>query len=197
MITDPVPRKASHREEFARSDQLAALLVPTNDRLKAIAERIEAAMKTEARGDIKNTCAAFLTVASSFYKVREPGISVLAARPLRVREGGWRTEIFGDYAPDRMFMRVWMRTAVQKRVTSFGTFLSTLCHEFCHHLDMQRFGFTQSPHTRGFYARAAILYHHTRGTPMRPLVWRRMPRGRWMIDWMAMKAGNGNRSAPR
>lgn len=194
MITDLIPRKASYREEFVRSDRLAALLVPTNDRLKAIAERIEAAMKTEARhcgqarGDIKDACAAFLAAASSFYKVREPGISVLAARPLRAREGGWRTEIFGDYAPDRMLMRVWMRTAVQKRVTSFGTFLSTLCHEFCHHLDMQRFGFTQSPHTRGFYARAGILYHHARGTPMRPLVWRRVPRGRWMIDWMAMKA---------
>ena len=171
-----------------RSDQLAALGLPDNDRLRAVAERIEAAMKREARGDLKNACAAFLATASTFYKVREPGISVLAARPLRVREGGWTSELFGDYAPDRMFIRVWMRTAVLKRVTSFGTFFSTLCHEFCHHLDIQRFGFTRSPHTRGFYARAAALYHHARGTPMRPLVWRRLPSGRWMIDWVAMKA---------
>jgi hypothetical protein len=26
-----------------------------------------------------------------------------------------------------------MRTAVRQEVTSYGTFLSTLCHEFCHH----------------------------------------------------------------
>ena len=60
-------------------------------------------------------------------------------------------------------IRVWMRTAVRKQVTSFGTFLSTLCHEFGHHLDFERFGFQDSPHTRGFYERAAVLYHHARG----------------------------------
>jgi hypothetical protein len=48
-----------------------------------------------------------------------------------------------------------MRTAVRKDVTSFGTFLRTLCHEFCHHLDFQKFGFNDSWHTRGFYERAA------------------------------------------
>ncbi len=34
-----------------------------------------------------------------------------------------------------------MRTAVRKHITSPGTFLSTLCHEFCHHLDYEKFGF--------------------------------------------------------
>lgn len=187
MITDPIPRKISHREEFIRSDQTKELVVPDNDRLRAITRAIEMAMHREARGDIKNACAAFLAAASSFYEVREPGITVLAARPLRVREGGSTSELFGDYRPDKMFIRVWMRTAVLRHVTSFGTFFSTLCHEFCHHLDCRKFGFSRSPHTRGFYARAAVLYHHARGTPMRPLVWRKIGRDRWMIDWSAMK----------
>jgi hypothetical protein len=60
-----------------------------------------------------------------------------------------------------------MRTAVRKEVTSFGTFLSTLCHEFCHHLDFQKFGFRDSWHTRGFYEKAAALYHCARGTPLK------------------------------
>ena len=51
----------------------------------------------------------------------------------------WATELFGDYNPETMLIRVWMRTAVRKEITSFGTFLSTLCHEFCHHLDYQQF----------------------------------------------------------
>jgi hypothetical protein len=78
---------------------------------------------------------------------------VLATRPLRVQEVGWATELFGDYHHDNKLIRVWMRTAVQKHVTSFGTFLSTLCHEFCHHLDRERLGFPHTPHTRGFYER--------------------------------------------
>jgi hypothetical protein len=82
-----------------------------------------------------------------------------------------------------------MRTAVRKQVTSFGTFLSTLCHEFCHHLDSQRFGFRDSPHTRGFFARTAALYHHARGTPMKRLFWVGVRGARWRIDWPRTNRG--------
>jgi hypothetical protein len=82
-----------------------------------------------------------------------------------------------------MLIRVWMRTAVRKEVTSFGTFLSTLCHEFCHHLDFKKFGFIDSWHTRGFYERAGVLYHHARGTPFKKLFWVPVAGGRWRIDW--------------
>ena len=56
--------------------------------------------------------------AADFYGVERPGIRVLAARPLRVREGGWASELFGDYSPETLQIRVWMRTAVRKQVTS-------------------------------------------------------------------------------
>ena len=88
-----------------------------------------------------------------------------------------------------MLIRVWMRTVVRKEVTSFGTFLSTLSHEFCHHLDFQKFGFKDSWHTRGFYERAAALYHHARGTPLKKLFWVPMTGGRWRIDWQRNESG--------
>ena len=135
------------------------------------------------RDRVGEACAAFLREAASFYGVRPPEVRALAARPLRVREGGWATELFGDYSLGDARIRIWTRTAVRKQVTSFGTFLSTLCHEFCHHLDCQKFGFSRSPHTRGFYERAAMLYHHARGTPVKRLCWMEMPGGRWRIDW--------------
>lgn len=43
------------------------------------------------------------------------------------------------------------------------TFLSTLCHEFCHHLDVRLFGFADSWYTRRFYERTASLYHLAKG----------------------------------
>ena len=112
----------------------------------------------------------------------------LAARPLRVRERD-TFELFGDYAPDTKLIRVWMRTAVRKEVTSFGTFLSTLSHEFCHHLDFQRFEFPNSWHTRGFYERAAALYHHARASPLKRLFWIPLSRERWRIDWVRTRRG--------
>jgi hypothetical protein len=180
MLTDVPPRK--NRAEFLESDRVKSLDVPGNGALTEIAHRLESAMKSDKIRDVRSASTAFLATATNFYGVPTCGVRVLAARPLRSREHG-TFELFGDYAPDSMLIRVWMRTAVRKEVTSFGAFVSTLCHEFCHHLDFKKFGFADSWHTRGFYERAAALYHHARGTPPKKLFWLPMSGGRWRIDW--------------
>jgi len=187
MVTDTPPRQSSRLSEYWASDQRIYLAIPEDDRLCRRATTIESAMAGGKPAAVLHACGDFLAVASDFYKVRRPELRVLAARPLRVREGGWSTELFGDYNPSTLLIRVWMRTAIRKQITSFGTFFSTLCHEFCHHLDCRSFAYRTSPHTRGFYQRAAVLYHHARGTPVKKLVWVKMPRGRWRIDWMRMR----------
>ena len=187
MLTDAPPRKAN-RAGFLESDRIKALDLPRDGHLQEIAHRLECAMKSDKIRDVRTACTEFLTTASNFYGVTTCGVRVLAARPLHTRERG-TFELFGDYAPDSMLIRVWMRTAVRKEVTSFGTFLSTLCHEFCHHLDFKKFGFVDSWHTRGFYERAGVLYHYARGTPLKKLVWLPMAGGRWRIDWQRTNRG--------
>jgi hypothetical protein len=189
MLTDRPPRKASLLRGFHESDQLTSLAVPQDDRLPALASCIDSAMKDGSSTVVRQACTEFVMAAAELYRVEKPGVRVLAARPLRVREGGWATELFGDYSPQAKLIRVWMRTAVRRQITSFGTFLSTLCHEFCHHLDYHCFGFRDSWHTRGFYERTAALYHHVRGTPVKPLFWLRVPGGRWRIDWPRTNRG--------
>jgi hypothetical protein len=188
MVTDTPPRK-TNSAGFLESDRIKTLDLPQDGRLPTITKSIDSAMKSETSADVRRACAEFLDIASEFYKVPACGVRVLASRPLRVREQ-WTTELFGDYSPENMLIRVWMRTAVRKEVTSFGTFVSTLCHEFCHHLDFQKFGFRDSWHTRGFYERAAALYHHARGTPPKRLIWVPVTRGRWRIDWQRTNRGS-------
>ena len=186
MLTDaPSPK---HRAEFSESDRIKTLNLPRNGALTEIAQRLESAMKSDKIRDVRRACTEFLATASDFFKVPTCSIRVLAARPLHVREG-WSTELFGDYTPEIMLIRAWMRTAVRKEITSVGTFLSTLCHEFCHHLDFQRFRFADSWHTRGFYERAGALYHHARGTPLKKLFWAPVAGGRWRIDWPRTNRG--------
>ena len=177
MITD-APPKTTNCAGFLESDQIKTLDLPQDGRLLTISKSLESAMKAETTVDVRRACTEFLGAASEFYRIPDCGIRVLAARPLRVRES-WSAELFGDYTPQTMLIRVWMRTAVRKEITSFGTFLSTLCH----HLDFQRFGFPDSWHTRGFYERAAALYHRARGTPPKKLFWLPTSSGRWRIDW--------------
>ena len=187
MLTDAPPHKAN-RAQFLDSDRLKTLDLPKDARLSSITKHIEEAMKADKGADVRRRCTEFLATASCFYEVPRGGVRVLAARPPRTRERG-TFELFGDYSPDSMLIRVSMRTAVRKEVTSFGTFLSTLCHEFCHHLDFQKFGFSDSWHTRGFYERAGVLYHYARGTPLKKLFWVPMSGGRWRIDWQRTNRG--------
>jgi hypothetical protein len=177
MLTDSPPRKKT-LGSFLESDRRDLIPLPSGARLPASARRIEAAMKGGTSGDVQRTSAEFLRLAADFYRVPECNVRVLAVRPLRVREYS-TTELFGDYHPDTLVIRIWKQTAIRKETTSFGTFLSTLCHEFCHHLDFHRLGFRGSWHTRGFYERTALLYHHARGTPPKKLVWARVRGRRW------------------
>ncbi len=186
MITETIPRSIARRREYERSDSIRSLPLPDDQRFRDPADRIQAAMKEGNVLPVRSACVALMSQAGRFYGVSTPGIRVLASRPLRVYETG-ATELFGDYDLLTTEIRVWMRTAVRHQVTSFGTFLSTLCHEFCHHLDRKMLGLSRTPHTRGFYERTAVLYHHCRGTPFRALVWRYHPRGFWQIDWSAMR----------
>lgn len=189
MLTENVPRRSALRAEFQRSDLLTSLPLPADGRLRVPADSLAAALKDGANAGVHAACAKFLSIAADFYAIDQPKVRVLAARPLRVREGGWASELLGDYSPETMQIRVWMRTAVRRQVTSFGTFLSTLCHEFCRHLDYQKFKFSDSWHTRGFYERTAKLYHHARGTLVKRLFWVKVARSRWRIDWVRTQRG--------
>jgi hypothetical protein len=187
MFTEAPPR-TKDRPAFWESDRIRTLNLPEDaSLLPEIAKSIAAVMQSGSAGDVRIACAKFLSHASRIYQVPECGVRVLAARPLRGRE--WVAELFGDYSPETMLIRLWMRTAIKKEITSFGTFLSTLCHEFCHHLDYHLFKFKDSWHTRGFYERAAVLYHHARETPFKQLFWAPVSGERWRIDWQKTNKG--------
>jgi hypothetical protein len=188
MFTDAPPRRGGKLAQFGESDRTVTLTLPEKSALEPLAHFIELAMNNNDKAQAHAACMKLLESLSQFYEVPICPIRVLAARPLHVREN-WSSELFGDYDPSTMAIRVWMRTAIKKNVTSFGTFLSTLLHEYCHHLDFHLFHFPDSWHTRGFYERAAALYHHARGTPRKKLFWTPASRERWRIDWPRTNRG--------
>ena len=53
---------------------------------------------------------------------------------------------------------VWMRTAKRQQVVAFRTYLRTVLHELCHHLDYDYLGLSDSLHTEGFYKRETSLF---------------------------------------
>jgi hypothetical protein len=85
-------------------------------------------------------------------------VSVLAARP----SASWG-ELHGLYVPAQgrasAMITIWMRTAQRRQVVAFRSFLRTLLHEICHHLDYELFNLSDSFHTEGFYKRESSLFH--------------------------------------
>ena len=182
MITDKPPRKPTIKEEYIRSEALRILALPPADPLRQLAADLEQAMKADDRSKIQKICNAISSEVCASFGVAPATVRVLGARPLKER-GDWVDETYGDYTFETACIRLWMRTAINEKVTSFGTLLSTLCHEICHHLDVIHFEFPNTFHTLGFYERAGLLYHHVRGTPRRTLVWDQLRDGTFRINW--------------
>jgi len=192
VITDPPPRGARLRRQFEASDAQATLALPAAEPLREAAAALEAALAEGERAPVKRAGDALLDALAGFYGVPRPGLTVLGARPHQVYEGkstSFSWELFGDYAPESAKIRVWMRTAVLGKVTSFRGLLNTLLHEFCHHLDVVRLGWPDTPHTRGFYGRVDELYHLALATPpdrRKPLYWIKTG-SVWRIDWARLR----------
>jgi hypothetical protein len=190
MITDRPPQSAKARHEFERSDELTWLVtLPDADDLQTRATLLEKALAEGEPRRVRVEGDSILSLLARTYTVSKPKLRVLGARPQMVWEGG-HSELFGDYDFEENRIRIWMRTAVRGKVTSYRGLLHTLLHEFCHHLDRESLGFPETPHTRGFHSRVDDLYHLALATPpenRRALVWLRMG-GVWRIDWPRTKS---------
>jgi len=106
--------------------------------------------------DVETVCQQLLNRLTVALDVAGLRVKVYATRP----HGTWG-ELHGLYtvAGGRNLARieVWMRTARRKQIVAFRTFLRTLMHEFCHHLDYELLKLPDSFHTQGFYQRESSL----------------------------------------
>ncbi len=192
MITDPVPRAVRLRKQYETSDARLDLALPPARPLQEASAALAEALDREDKPVVKQAGEAILAMLASFYGTSRPPLTVLGERPLKVVEGQYSYELFGDYTPDTQKIRVWMRTAVLGRVTSYRGLLNTILHEYCHHLDVRKLGLPDTPHTRGFFHRIDGLYHLALATPpagRKPLVWIRTSRG-WRIDWRKVRTAS-------
>lgn len=189
MITDPIPKSERRRREYDRSDAIVTMPLPPSEVVQALTAALTEMMARGEPAPVQAAGARLLAALSEFYKVPVPTLRILGVRPHRVTAGVCTYQLFGDYTPSTQRIRVWMRTAIRKQVSSPKALLNTLLHEFCHHLDGTRLSCPASFHTRGFYLRIDHLYHHALATPLavrRPLRWIKRG-GVWSVDWSVLR----------
>lgn len=101
--------------------------------------------------------------------LRVPAVRLIVGGTRPSNPGG---ELHGLYTPEeggrRSTIHVWMMTAKRQEVVAPRTFLRTLLHEVCHHLDYALLRLPDSLHTEGFYQRESSLFHQLGGSAVVP-----------------------------
>ena len=146
------------RAIYDKSDGVTEVRLPEAETLRPLVATLAEALAREERAKTQLVCQRLLDGLTGALGVGPVRVEVLAARP-HARWG----ELHGLYTQTRAGrppkVTLWMRTARQRRVVAFRTFLRTLLHELCHHLDYRRFRLPDSFHTEGFYKRESSLFH--------------------------------------
>jgi len=164
-------RKFTGAEEraYKRSNAVSAIRVPPSPVLRSRALAVSDALATTDRRRVEVASQHLLDAFCALLHVPPLQVEVGGARP-RNRYGelhGLYTPANGRQARDRV--QVWMRTAQRLQVVAFKTFLRTLLHELCHHLDYEYLKLARSFHTEGFYKReSSLVYAALPRTPERP-----------------------------
>jgi len=149
--------KARDKATYRHSDEIEKLELPEPEALTPLVRALGAVLESEHRASIERAAQQLSNAMLARFRVPLVRIKVLSRRPSTSA-----SELHGLYETgDRRtpaLIKVWMRTAHHKRVVAFRTFLRTLLHELCHHLDYELLKLEDSFHTEGFFKRESSLF---------------------------------------
>jgi hypothetical protein len=142
---------------YRASDGITEIRLSHPDELHPLVGALDAALDTEQRVATQAATERLVHALTDALDISRVTVEVLAARP----HAQWG-ELHGLYTVTRgrpPKIQLWMRTAKQKRVVAFRTFLRTMLHEVGHHIDYTMLRLPDSFHTEGFYKRESSLFY--------------------------------------
>ena len=141
----------------AQSDRVPSIRLEVDLPLRGAVEALCGVLKTGRPADVE---ALSQRIADGI--CRRLGVPPVVVRVRERRPALRGGELHGLYTPGngrgRDHIEVWMRTLKRDQIVAYRTFLRTLIHELCHHLDYQLLHLRDSLHTQGFYQRESSLF---------------------------------------
>jgi hypothetical protein len=142
---------------YRKSDGITEVRLHRSAELHPLVGALDTALRTEDRLETQRATDRLIRGLTEALAVPPVKVEVLAARP----HAKWG-ELHGLYTVERgkpPTIQLWMRTAKQKRVVAFRTYMRTLLHEVGHHIDYALLRLPDSFHTEGFYKRESSLFY--------------------------------------
>jgi len=151
---------------YDRSDAVSSVPLRASPRLRAAVAALPGALEAAAPERVQRIAQAVVDEIGTALRVPPVRVVVSGSRPANARG-----ELHGLYIPaghpeargGPAVIKVWMITAKRRQVVAFKTFLRTLLHEVCHHLDYALLRLPESFHSSGFYKRESSLFYQIGG----------------------------------
>ena len=156
---------AKDKRIYSKSDAMRVVNVPDAASLAPLVDELRAQLESGRR--LRTTRAANALVLALCKQLGAPPVRIRVREVRPSWDGG---ELHGLYtfateAGEAPEIEVWMRTVAKGQIVRFRTFLRTLLHEVCHHLDATLYEMPESFHTHGFFARESSLAKQLLGPP--------------------------------
>jgi hypothetical protein len=149
---------SGQRKDYDKSNVVSSIPVRVSPRLAAAVPLLEETLRAGDRGRTERIAQVLCDELCAALGVAPVKVAVAGNRP-----SNRRGELHGLYVPGsggrRSRIEVWMVTAKRGQVVAFKTFVRTLLHEICHHLDYHLLRLGESFHTDGFFKRESSLFH--------------------------------------
>jgi hypothetical protein len=157
MAPFPYYRKLSARNKaiYRASDAIGEVSLGNAVRFAPVIAALRRALEQGDPRDVQEAASRLCLAIATVLRIEPLTVKVLARRPSNASG-----ELHGLYVREQgrpAVIRVWYRTAQQRRVVAFRTFLRTLLHEVGHHLDFTMYRWPESFHTEGFFRRESSL----------------------------------------
>jgi WLM domain len=158
VVFDYYHRLSAKRQSIYRqSDAITEIPLPNAAALQSLLPEVQTALKSEQQKSVEQLAQRIADGITQALTAPQLRVQVLAVRP----SDDWG-ELHGLYLPEddgqQAKIQLWMRTAKNQRVVAFKSFVRTLLHELCHHLDYEHFKLPETFHTEGFYSRESSLF---------------------------------------
>ncbi len=153
---------APEQRTYRKSDAVLTVELPAapalGPRVSAVRTALDSGKRAAVEAATQSLCDGILA---------SLGVPPVVVRVRSVRPADHGGELHGLYTWEdgkAPLIEVWMRTARNKDVVAFRTFLRTFLHEVCHHLDFTLLGLSDTFHTSGFFRRESSLVRQLAGS---------------------------------
>jgi len=147
---------AAKKRIYRKSDAVESIPVRNPGAIRPVTMNLKKSLEDNKRTDVAKHTSEICRLVCEGLDTEALTVKLRSRRPSSSAE-----ELQGLYERtdgEMSVLTVWMKTASKGQVVAFKSFIRTVLHELCHHIDYAYLKLDDSLHTGGFFKRESSLY---------------------------------------